>query len=874
MVSVIRRRRCRHSRAGVCLTIAVIVALGSGSSGQQPAVPQTGAPRQLWPQRPGVFRPLQIELSPPVARQDRPARAPQFAPNEVLVQFRPEVTEAARAAARAAVDGVDARRRRAGGGRLERLTTSMSVQAAIAVLGALPQVEFAEPNWLVYRDQVPNDPFYTDGTQWGMYGDTSTPANEFGSQAGELWPQGFTGSASVYVAVLDEGIDFNHPDLAPNIWTNPFDPIDGIDNDGNGHIDDSHGWDFENDDNSVYDGSPSNLEIDSHGTHVAGIIGARGGDGVGVAGVTWNVTMISGKFLDEDGTGSSFDAALAIDYMIDLQTRHGLNIVALNNSWGGGAYSTALHQAIIRAANAGILFMAAAGNETNDNDSSPHYPSNYSTTEAAGTQAAASYEAVIGVASLTRTGALSGFSNYGASSVDIGAPGSEIYSTLPGAAYGYQSGTSMATPYVAGAAALYKSIHPHATAAQIRSAILSQGAATTSLSGRTATGRRLDVSDFNQFNLTISDVRMNEGDNGTSNALLTVSLSAPKSAAVTVDYATVDGTAVSRTTAATSTAITIPDSGKGSPYPSTVTVPPGAGVVTRVKVVLSAFSHGFPQDVDVLLVGPGGQTCVLMSDTGGTSSVTNVALTFDDAGPAVPTAGTLSSGTYRPTNVGAFDLFGTPAPPAPYGSMLSVFDGALAAGTWSLFVNDDSGAASGTMSAGWSLVVTTTEDDYVATAGTLTFPANSTTQTISVAVRGDTAVEPTETFTVVLGSASGANVADSEGTATIRNDDFTNPSLSGLPVRVAHVVELRTAINETRLAHALPPFAFSDSTLVAQATPIRALHITELRDALAEAYVAAGRPVPVYTDPTIEPMVTVIKAAHISEIRAAVLALP
>jgi subtilisin family serine protease len=197
--------------------------------------------------------------------------------------------------------------------------------------------------------------------------------------------------------------------------------------------------------------------------------------------------MISAKFLGRRG-GTTANAIKAVDYMTDLKLRHGLNIVATNNSWGGGGFSQALADAIQRAANANILFVAAAGNETNNNDANPSYPASYSNSN------------IIAVASITNTGALSSFSNWGATSVDIGAPGSSIQSTLPGrnntSIYGAYSGTSMATPHVAGAVAMYASANPSANATTIRNAILSSALPTASLAGKTVTGARLNAEGF------------------------------------------------------------------------------------------------------------------------------------------------------------------------------------------------------------------------------------------------------------------------------------------------------------------------------------------------------------------------------------------
>ena len=369
------------------------------------------------------------------------------------------------------------------------LSTSLGVSDAISQMKALPEIEFAEPNFIYTHFATSNDTYFTNGSLWGMYGDASSPANQYGSQAAEAWALGNTGSSTVYVGVIDEGVMNTHPDLDANIFLNSFDPVDGIDNDGNGYRDDIRGWDFAGNNNSTYDGSS-----DDHGTHVSGTIGAEGGNGVGVAGVCWNVKIITAKFLGPFG-GTTANAIKAIDYITDLKTRHGLNIVATNNSWGGGGFSQALQDAIERANAANILFVAAAGNGGSDgvgdnNDVVANYPSNYPN------------DNIIAVAAITSGGAKSSFSNYGPAKVDIGAPGSGIYSTLPpttrkgSGTYGSYSGTSMATPHVTGAAALYAASHPGSNAATIKNAILSSAVATPSLSGLVVSNGRLNVSGF------------------------------------------------------------------------------------------------------------------------------------------------------------------------------------------------------------------------------------------------------------------------------------------------------------------------------------------------------------------------------------------
>ncbi|MDP3719233.1 MAG: S8 family peptidase [Acidobacteriota bacterium] len=421
--------------------------------------------------------------------------------NQVLVQFSADSTSAERAAARGRIRAareevvVAAGRRDDGKGDLEllRLPPGLAVAAAIRGLTGDAAVEFAEPNWIYQHGATATDPYFTNGSLWGMYGDASSPANQFGSQAAEAWAAGNTGQGAVYVGIIDEGVMRTHQDLTVNVFINPFDPVDGIDNDGNGYVDDIHGWDFDGNNNSTYDGTQ-----DDHGTHVAGTIGAVGGNAIGVAGMNWQVTMIPAKFLGRRG-GTTANAIKAVDYFTDLKTRHGFNIVATNNSWGGGGFSQGLLDAINRGGNANILFVAAAGNGGSDgvgdnNDTTASYPSNYQCT------ANGTYDCVIAVAAITSAGAKSGFSNYGAATVDIGAPGSGIYSTLPGkgnsSTYGSYSGTSMATPHVTGAAALFAARNPGATAAQIRSAILGSAIPTTSLANRTVTGGRLNVGGF------------------------------------------------------------------------------------------------------------------------------------------------------------------------------------------------------------------------------------------------------------------------------------------------------------------------------------------------------------------------------------------
>lgn len=420
-------------------------------------------------------------VAPQTPSQAAPSQA--YVAGELIVKFRDSADVSKQAAVRGA-HGLTVRETLRGRGdgaaslALLGLPSGGNVINTLAQLRRDPNVEYAEPNWIYTHEATSTDPYFTNGSLWGTYGASTTPANQYGSNAAAAWAAGSTGSSTVYVGIIDEGIQTTHPDLDANIWTNPYDPTDGVDNDGNGYVDDTNGWDFANNDRTVYDGGTKGT-LDSHGTHVSGTIGAES-NGVGVVGVNWSVKLISAKFLGRNG-GTTANAVKAVDYLTGLKTRHGLNIVASNNSWGGGGYSQALYDAIERANQAGILFIAAAGNSGTNNDATPSYPASYSNSN------------IIAVAAIDSTGALASFSQYGATSVDICAPGVSINSTLPYNKYGAYSGTSMATPHVTGAAALYAAAHPGASAAQIKSALLSGAAPTASCAGKTLTGGRLDA---------------------------------------------------------------------------------------------------------------------------------------------------------------------------------------------------------------------------------------------------------------------------------------------------------------------------------------------------------------------------------------------
>ncbi len=353
--------------------------------------------------------------------------------------------------------------RRRAGVQLIHLNRSLSVEDAVRRAKEDPRVEYAEPDYFVYAmDKVPNDPFFPQ--MWGL------------SQAGcSICDPGFetpnidatrawditTGSDNIVAVVLDTGVELQHEDLSANAWVNPGEVAgNGVDDDGNGFVDDVNGWSFFDDTNRTFRDNGEDL----HGTHVAGSIGAVGHNRIGVTGVAWRVKLMSLKFLGgPKGTGKTSNAVKGINYAIDMRNR-GVNVRVINASWGGGSDSQALRQAIADANNAGILFVCASGNLGNNIDDEPDFPASY----------APDFPNAISVAAVSVSGALASFSNVGHHSVSLAAPGVSIWSTLPTSSGGYGplSGTSMSTPYVSGIAVLLWSREPSLTPAEVKQRIV------------------------------------------------------------------------------------------------------------------------------------------------------------------------------------------------------------------------------------------------------------------------------------------------------------------------------------------------------------------------------------------------------------------
>jgi serine protease len=352
------------------------------------------------------------------------------------------------------------------------LRPEITVDAAMAAYSESQFVAYVEPNYRLQLAAVgdpvtPDDPMYS--SLWGLNNTGQSGGTlDADIDAAEAWAI-TTGSSSTIVAVIDTGVDYTHPDLAANMWVNSGEIAgNGIDDDANGYIDDIYGYDFVNNDGDPFDDH-------SHGTHVAGTIAGVGDNGIGVTGVAWNARIMGLKFLSASGSGYISNAVRALDYAV----ANGAKIS--NNSWGGGGYSQSMADAITRAQAAGHVFVAAAGNNGTDNDVGPHYPSNYT------------HDNVISVAATDRYDAMASFSNYGATTVDIAAPGVSTLSTTPNNSYAYYSGTSMATPHVSGVVALVMSQHPDWTYQQIVDQVLNTSDALSSLEGKMVTAGRLNA---------------------------------------------------------------------------------------------------------------------------------------------------------------------------------------------------------------------------------------------------------------------------------------------------------------------------------------------------------------------------------------------
>lgn len=414
---------------------------------------------------------LMLVLTPIADARERGKPKIEAVPNEYVVQLKRPIGEMQLSSVSAMVGAKVIETiqddvvliKKVGNGRQMDVMRSLSKNSAIVRV---------EPNYIYRFNRIPNDPDM--GRLWGLKNRGDLDA---GGMRGlknvdvgveKAWDI-TTGSKDILVAVIDTGVDYTHPDLAANMWVNELEKngIEGFDDDGNGYIDDIYGYDFAND-----DGDP--MDDNAHGTHCAGTIGASGNDGKGLVGVSWNVSIMAIKFLSGSGGGTLANAIKSINYA----TMMGVDV--MNNSWGGGGYSEILKESIKRANRAGIVFVAAAGNSTNDNDTSPEYPASYEVPN------------VISVAAIDNRGDLAYFSNYGAKSVHVAAPGHNILSAVPGGTDTY-SGTSMAAPHVTGVVSLLLAHTPNMSFEEVKTRLVRTSKPLALLTGRVASGGVVDA---------------------------------------------------------------------------------------------------------------------------------------------------------------------------------------------------------------------------------------------------------------------------------------------------------------------------------------------------------------------------------------------
>lgn len=638
----------------------------------------------------------------------------QYATDHFLVQFR-EGTSAATALSTAVAGAKVTRQVSSDGWYQATVTAAGSLSGALQAFQSLTTVLTATPDFRLKLQATPNDTNYA--SQWALEN-----SNDADIDASQAWNYGTT--SNVVVAVIDTGVDYTHVDLATNIWTNSREIAgNGIDDDRNGYTDDTRGWNFVSNNNNPMDDN-------SHGTHVAGTIGAVGNNGIGISGIAWGVKIMALKFMDSTGSGNLSDAVAAIDYA----RVNGAKII--NASWGGGGFSSALQSAITRFQNAGGIFVAAAGNESSNNATTASYPANYA--------------GVISVGASTSSDTLASFSNYG-TNVDIAAPGQNILSTIPGNRYASYSGTSMASPHVAGALALLWGQSPSLTATQLVSAVMSNtdavltnrtqygrlnvGKAAAALAGSTGGDTSSPHVLGAVFNATSGgmssiDVTFSEAVKTSTMIPSAFEVNGPNGPITITRVAPVSGNVWrvsfgNQTTPGVYTIAVLPtirdaagnflnqdrDTVSGEPIQDrytnmiTLSAPTTRNYSTEGPVALAdatstrvgtttiainvaesftisdlnvslSIDHTYVSDLRVRLIAPDGTSVQLVNRRGGSSD--NVRLTLDDEATSNVSSASVLNGTYRPER------------------LLSAFDGKNSAGRWQLEIVDVARVDSGT----------------------------------------------------------------------------------------------------------------------------------------------------------------------------------
>lgn len=452
------------------LALAIVLILVAAFAGQLNKL------RKDWGRHMGPMPAAEKKRAVSSAEEIALAETHNFGRPEVLVKFKSGVSqETIEELTTAKNDKVEDRFENAPGWEAIDDLDNADVATIIGEYSKLPEVEYVEENYEITQDAsllpvLPRDPQF--GDQWALANSGQRGGKKGADISAPLAWATTTGTQDVVVAVLDSGVDYKHEDLEPNMWTRPAGMAPYHDNEL-GTIDDEYGF-------NAIDNASDPMDDNGHGTHCAGIIGAEGENDIGIAGVNWKVRIMPLKFMNAGGYGTTKDAIEAINYVIDRK-KAGVNVRIISASWGSTQRSRALEAVIRTAYENDILFVAAAGNASVNNDRNPHYPSSYPVPN------------VISVAALDRNDQLAKFSNYGVKSVAIAAPGVDILSTWLGNAYEEKSGTSMATPVVAGVAALVLAEHPRMSVDDLRKKLLASTDPIVALKGKIVSGGRINA---------------------------------------------------------------------------------------------------------------------------------------------------------------------------------------------------------------------------------------------------------------------------------------------------------------------------------------------------------------------------------------------